>query len=105
MTGAPSSGEVRVATRALTREAERWEDQSPRLTSINIAMANMSLSRTEAGVFQLVFDAFESLRSTMQDRAREGATEFLEIGATLRHVSDIYQQEDDAQEHVFRNLW
>lgn len=101
----PSAQEVRVATGALTREAGVWEGAAPALTSIDATLAQMSLTRTEAGVFQLVFDAYESLRSAMADRAREGAREFDRIGETLRAVSNVYLTEDQAQEHEIRNLW
>ena len=103
--GNPTAAEVKVATGALEKEAQTWDDNAPALTDINVVMAGMSLTRLEAGLFQIVYDAYEKVRAGLQDRANEGATEFYEIGKTLRHVGKTYQAEDEAQEHAYRNLW
>ncbi len=101
----PTAAEVKVATGALETEAQKWDDNGPALTDINFQMAGMSLTRLEAGLFQIVYDAYEKVRAGLQDRAREGATEFYAIGKTLRQVGKTYQEEDEAQEHAYRNLW
>ena len=103
--GDPTAAEVKVATGALEREAQKWDDNAPALTNINVTMAGMSLTRLEAGLFQIVYDAYEKVRAGLQDRAREGASEFAEVGRTLRQVGKTYQDEDNAQEHAYRNLW
>jgi hypothetical protein len=103
--GNPTAAEVKVATGALTTEAQKWDDNAPALTTINVTMAGMSLTRLEAGLFQIVYDAYEEVRAGLQDRAGEGASEFYEIGKTLRQVAKTYQDQDAAQEHAYRNLW
>jgi hypothetical protein len=102
--GTPTPREIRVASGALEREARHWEEESPRLSGIASTLAGMDLSRVEAGIFQIVFNSYSTLRTALEDRAREGATEFVRIGDTLRHVAEIYRDEDDNQHQQITKL-
>jgi len=65
----------------------------------------MQLTRVEAGLFQIMFDAYESCRSQVELRAREGAEEFHGIAETLRHVAGVYRTEDENRAHEIAGLW
>ena len=101
----PSAGEIRVATGALEKEAGKWDAERPGLESISGALAGMQLTRVEAGLFQIMFDAHEACRSQVEQRATEGSAEFHGIAGTLRHVAKVYRAEDDDRAHEIAGLW
>ncbi len=89
--------EMRVASGALEGEADKWDDEAPGLDSIHESLEGMALTRVEAGLFQIMFNAYESCRSTVAGRAEEGAKEFRLMATTLRHIAKDYARTDEAE--------
>ena len=93
--------EMRAASGALITEAGKWEDEAPNLTSIQTALQGMTLTRVEAGLFQIMFDSYEQCRSNVEARAGEGSTEFKKMGETLREISKDYAATDEAEANEY----
>lgn len=101
----PTPQELQVATDALRTEARVWQAQSAQLQAICGKARNMQLGRIEAGVFQLIVGPYNELVNTVTARCDEGVTAMADIGANLRNVAQIYEDEDAAGEHRMRNLY
>ncbi|GLY01716.1 MULTISPECIES: hypothetical protein [Actinoplanes] len=101
----PTAEEVRVATDILRRESLTWDDQSAALAALRARVDGMELGRVEAGLFQLVVDPYNDVIRAVSSRAGEGARAMTEIGDMLVKVADIYQAEDEANEHSLRGIY
>lgn len=88
--------EMKIASGALKRESAKWAQEQPNLTKIANTLASLQFTRTEAGLFQIMFSAYESCRSVVEDRAREGAAEFGRMSDTLADLSVIYNRADES---------
>lgn len=102
---APTPERVRVATAALRAEAQLWLARSDRMADLARAADRLGLGRVEAGVFQLVVDAYNAVAQVVARRCREGTTAMAQIGATLHQVADVYDAEDANAEHRIRQLY
>lgn len=101
----PSKGQVKVATDALRSEAGIWHQQSDELGKIVGRTEDLRLSRVEAGLFQVVFDAYESVVDQVSARCGEARQCMTDIADTLHQVADTYDDEDAANMHRFKNLY
>jgi hypothetical protein len=102
---APTPEQVQVATDALRRDAGNWYAQSDRLGEVARSVDRLAWNRLEAGVFQLIVDAYADVVRLVGQRCREGAAETAEIGTTLRYVAEVYDAEDANAEHRLRSLY
>lgn len=100
----PTENEMRIASGALAKEARKWDDEAPNLTSIATTLAGLELSRVEAGLFQIMFGPYEQCRSTVEDRAREGAKEFTTMADTLTELSKAYKDLDNERAESFAQM-
>ncbi|PVG84787.1 hypothetical protein DDE18_04125 [Nocardioides gansuensis] len=96
---------MRIAANALSKEAEQWDNEAPKLTVIEQTLAGMTLTRVEAGIFQIMFGAYEACRAQVEDRAREGATEFTKMADTLRDIEKAYRDTDAQRADEIAALW
>ncbi|EWC59747.1 hypothetical protein UO65_4986 [Actinokineospora spheciospongiae] len=101
----PSKASIRVATDALRAEGAVWSAQAGVLDTLAGKAEGLRLTRIEAGLFQVVFSAYEEAVTTVTDRAREGSRRMDEIAATLIQVANTYDQEEQANEHGLRNVY
>jgi hypothetical protein len=105
MSDPPSGAEVTVATDALRKEANVWDDQSAKLDALSTKVTGMEFGRLEAGLFQLMVGPYNDVIHAVAARTREGANAMTGIGATLVAVADTYDAEDKASEHRIRNVY
>lgn len=96
---------VSVATDALRTEAGLWSTQSAALAALSPRVATLHISRIEAGIFQLLVSAYDTVTDVVRDRTAEGAQEMAVIATTLNQVANTYDAEDAAGEHRLRNLY
>jgi hypothetical protein len=101
----PTPQQVKVATDAVRQEATVWEQQAAQLQAAATTVAGLRVTRLEAGIFQLVVEAYNDLVATVTDRCREGHDRMADIGSTLRRVADVYETEDAANAHRLKNLY
>lgn len=101
--------EMRIASGALKRESAKWADEQPQLKAIANTLEGMQLNRTEAGMFQIMFSAYESCRAVVEARAREGAAEFERMADTLADLGVVYARADDSvaaeAEKLIKERW
>ncbi len=90
----PTNEEMRIASGALKKEATKWDNEAPTLSSISATLAALGVTRVEAGLFQIMFGPYEQCRNTVEDRAKEGATEFATMADTLTSLSKTYHDLD-----------
>lgn len=105
MSDLPSRAEVTVATNALRREADIWDDQRDVLDKLSTKVAAMEFGRLEAGLFQMMVGPYNDVIHAVAARTREGSNAMNGIADTLRSVADTYDAEDLSNEHRIRNLY
>jgi uncharacterized protein YukE len=101
----PTSQEVKVATDALRTEANVWDHQSDQMHAISTKVAGLRMTRLEAGIFQVVVGAYDTLVDQVSARCQEGHDRMHDIAATLRPIADTYDTEDAKGEHRLMNLY
>jgi hypothetical protein len=101
----PSTENIKVATNSLRQEAGTWDSESAAMGSIPPKAENLRLTRIEAGLFQVIFDAYGQLIDQVIARSTEGTQQMTDIGKTLRSVANIYDEEEAAHEHRIKNLY
>ncbi|MGH4008864.1 MAG: hypothetical protein ACRDTH_12030 [Pseudonocardiaceae bacterium] len=101
----PSKAQVKVATDALRTEAGIWDQQSRELDKIVGQADGLRLERIEAGIFQIIFDAYTSVVDQVTARSGEGSQRMAEVANTLHQVADTYDDEEAANLHLVKNLY
>lgn len=101
----PTSEQITVATRALRTEAGVWDEESAEMAGIGPKGEGLRLNRVEAGLFQVVFDAYGQVIDQVIARSNEGAERMSEIATTLRSVADTYDREEAANTHQLKNIY
>ena len=101
----PTSDQITVATTALRTEAGTWDELSTEIGKIPTKAEELRLTRIEAGLFQVIFDAYDDVVDQVIARTNEGKKQMTDIGSTLRSVADTYDSEEAAGEHRLRNLY
>jgi hypothetical protein len=101
----PSTQTIKVATNALREEAGTWDTESARMGEIGAKADGLRLTRTEAGLFQVIFDAYGQVLDQIIARSNEGAQRMTDVGNTLRSVANTYDEEEAAHEHKIKNLY
>jgi hypothetical protein len=93
MTG-PTPDQMCVTTDTLRAEASVWDAQAGAMASIPTRLGPLSLTRVEAGIFQVVFGAYGEVLQQVLGRTSEGAQRMREVSATLHQVADAYDREE-----------
>ncbi len=101
----PSKAQITVATDALRTEAGIWDQQSTELDKIVSHANGLRLERIEAGIFQVVFDAYTSVVDQVTARSGEGRLRMADVANTLHQVADTYDDEEAANLHLVKNLY
>jgi uncharacterized protein YukE len=101
----PSKAQIKVATDALRTEAGVWDQQSSELGKIVNQAHGLRLDRIEAGIFQIIFDAYASVANQVTARSREGQKSMADVADTLHQVADTYDEEDVTNLHLLKNLY
>ncbi|MDQ4011779.1 MAG: hypothetical protein M3228_14065 [Actinomycetota bacterium] len=101
----PSKAQVKVATDTLRTEAGIWDQQSSKLGNIVSQANGLRLERIEAGIFQIIFDAYASVVDQVAARSGEGQKRITDVANTLHQVADTYDEEEAATLHLVKNLY
>lgn len=101
----PTPDQIRVATDALRGEAGVWDTQSAAMADIRPKLDAVSLTRIQAGVFQVLFDAYTEVATKVRAATTEGALNMREVGTTLRQVADTYDREEAAHLHALKSIY
>lgn len=101
----PTADQVKVATEALRNEAGVWDREADEIGKIPTMAEGLRFNRVEAGLFQIVFDAYMQMIDQVTARAGEGRTQMNAVADTLRTVAGTYEQEEAAQVHKMKNIY
>ena len=101
----PTGQQIQVATDALRTEAGVWDAQSRQLGTIEQKVGELTFSRLEAGIFQVLVSVNDDLVRHVTARCGEGKAQMTAIASTLRAVATTYDTEERSNEHSFRNLY
>ncbi|GGM68456.1 hypothetical protein GCM10012275_43700 [Longimycelium tulufanense] len=101
----PGKDSITVATNALRAESRVWDEQAGTMSTVAQKAEGLRLNRVEAGLFQVVFSAYEETLNAIVDRSREGHQRMTEVATTLVQVANTYDQEEQHNEHRLRNLY
>ncbi|WP_051969881.1 hypothetical protein [Kitasatospora azatica] len=93
-----------VTIQTLRNEADLWDQQSATMAAIAAATPPLQMDRLQAGVFQLLVDAYDAVVTQVIDRAKEGQTAMAGVATGLRTVADRYQAQEQQQGAVLSNL-
>jgi hypothetical protein len=101
----PTPAQVKVATEALRNESHVWDHESDETGTIATRAEGLRLDRIQAGLFQVIFDTYGRVIEQVIARVNEGHKQMTEVANTLRTVADVYEQEEAANVHRFRNIY
>ncbi|QWF82302.1 type VII secretion target [Amycolatopsis sp. CA-230715] len=93
----PPSGDIHVVTEEIRKDADLWDAEAAEMGKIGPKAEGLRLNRIEAGVFQLVFEAYGQMIDQVIARAAEGQQRMTEISATLRAVANKYEADEAAR--------
>lgn len=96
--------EMRVVVNDLRKEAKVWDEQSSSIGEVATKADGLSLSRIEAGLFQLVYGEYHSVLEQVVSRSREGTDEMSSIGDALRRIAKGIEEDETSNEQQMRNL-
>lgn len=103
--GVPTPDQVRADTNALRAEAGVWDAQAAAMAGIPPKLEALSLTRLQAGIFQVVVDAYGQVHQQVLGRTSEGQQRMREVSATLRQVADTYDREEAAHLHALKGIY
>ncbi|MFE6742866.1 type VII secretion target [Streptomyces tubercidicus] len=93
--------DIKVVTDVLRSEARMWDEQSDALGKLHHAVEGLRVSRLEAGIYQVVFSAYETAVNEISDRCKEGRECTQEIADALIKSATAYDnQEEETTAHV-----
>jgi hypothetical protein len=93
--------DIQAVTDVLRSEARMWDEQSEALGKLHNAVEGLRISRLEAGIFQVVFGAYEVAVHEISDRCKEGQKRTREIAdALIKNAAAYDNQEEETQAHV-----
>lgn len=101
----PDRHTITVATDALRGDAAVWETTASAMRDVAGSADGLRLNRIQAGMFQLVVDAYAGVIDQVTARAREGADRMTAIRDTLHASADTYDREEARNVHALRNLY
>jgi hypothetical protein len=86
--------EVKVVTDALRKESRMWDEHSGTLGALHQAAEGLRMTRIEAGLFQVLFGAYEDALNQVSDRCKEGETEMDKIASALIKNANAYDSRE-----------
>ncbi|MPY58147.1 type VII secretion target [Streptomyces spongiae] len=92
---------VKVVTDGLRTDARMWDRESERMGNIHQAVEGLRLSRIQAGLFQVVFSAYESAINQISARCAEGQQRMDEVATALIKNANAYDnREADVKQSI-----
>ncbi|MFF3518303.1 type VII secretion target [Streptomyces sp. NPDC002573] len=92
---------LKVVTDALRTDARMWDRESERMGNIHQAAEGLRLSRIQAGIFQLLFAAYEEAIDQISARCAEGKQRMDEVATALIKNANAYDsREADVKQSI-----
>lgn len=96
-----STPDTDVITHALRAEALVWDAQSDKMGAIHRTVEGLRLSRVEAGLFQIIFSAYEAAIHQISGRCGEGRQCMSAVADALVKNANAY---DSGEEEVTKTV-
>lgn len=91
--------DIDVVTGKLRAEARMWEKQAQKLSSVHRTVEGLRLTHIEAGLFQVIFNAYEAAMDAVSQRTREGNERMDDIAEALRKNARAYDEGEGEVTH------
>ncbi|MET8956719.1 type VII secretion target [Streptomyces sp. NPDC004129] len=92
---------LKVVTDALRTDARMWDRESERMGNIHRTVEGLRLSRIQAGVFQVLFSAYEDAIDQISARCAEGQHRMDEVATALIKNANAYDsREADVKQSI-----
>ncbi|WP_314173887.1 hypothetical protein [Streptomyces winkii] len=85
---------VKAEADSIRREARTWDKSAEALKEVEQRVELLRMTRTEAGVFQILFTAYDKAVTQVSDRCREGGAEMGKIADALFKTATAYEENE-----------
>ena len=97
-------GELLVIATSLGHAAGIWNQQAAALQSASARVSDMSLSRVEAGVFQIIIGPYDAVVAQVSARCAEGSHIMRDIASALELSAYKYEQAEETTVATVRRV-
>jgi hypothetical protein len=92
---------LKTVTDALRTDARIWDLESERMGNIHHAVEGLRMSRTQAGLFQVIFSAYEKSINQISARCAEGQERMSEVAtALIKNAKSYDSTEADVKKSI-----
>lgn len=88
------AADLKAVTDALRTDARMWDRQSTELNRMHHEVEGLRLTRSEAGVFQVLFSAYEDAVTEISEKCEEGRERMDEIASALIKSANAYDNHE-----------
>jgi hypothetical protein len=99
------ASDIRVAVDALRVDARIWDEQAGHLVAARTRADSLRMNRLQLGIYQTFHAAYSGAVDLVTARCASGVTAVREVASTLRHVADVYEDEERRNLHALNNLY
>lgn len=85
---------LKTVTDALRNDARMWDRQAETMKTLNATIEGLRLTRLEAGIFQVLFSAYDDAVTKFADRCNEGHQRMGEIADALVKNATAYDNRE-----------
>ncbi|MCX4787380.1 hypothetical protein OG369_14660 [Streptomyces sp. NBC_01221] len=93
--------DLKVITDGLRSDAVMWDEQSGAMKAVHNAVEGTRMNHLQAGVFQLIVSAYESVIDQISARSTEGEVQMATVATALYKNAKAYDDHEvDTKKHV-----
>jgi hypothetical protein len=85
---------LKTVTDALRSEARMWDRQAEAMNCVHNTIEGLRLTRLEAGIFQVLFSAYENATNQLSARSNEAGQRMGEIADALVKNATAYDNRE-----------
>lgn len=102
---APDPDALRFALDKFGEDAQRWQESAAVLGAASRVADGLALRILDFGMVPMVHGAYSEVQQLVVTLLSDGAAEGDAIASSLLAARDTYQQEEDANVHLFKGIW
>ncbi|MFE4327993.1 hypothetical protein ACFRQM_00715 [Streptomyces sp. NPDC056831] len=93
-----SEADLKIITDGLRTDAAMWDEQSAAIGGVAHKVESMRMTRIEAGLFQIIFTAYDSAIDQISARCTEGSSRMSEVADALIKNAKAYDNHEISTE-------